>query len=78
MKFISYTAICIGFIVAAAAEGFCIGLLLSLAIAESVFHGEAPIGEGMVVFIVTVPCTLLSALFQYPFLWNKVRPALTN
>jgi hypothetical protein len=81
MRAISYTLISIGFILAAAAEGFCIGLLLSIVILLLFFHGDAfadSIGAGFLIMGMIVVCTFLSALFQLPLLWEKVRPELTK
>jgi hypothetical protein len=79
MRFISYTAICIGFILAAAAEGFCVGLLLSSVIVGIlILRGEDSIGLGLLIGIMAVLCAFMSALFQFPLLWNKVRPDLPN
>ena len=78
MRPISYTAICIGFILAAAAEGFCAGILLFLVVEAVCFHGETSIGSGLLLLVMVVFCSFMSALFQFPVLWNKVRPDLVT
>jgi hypothetical protein len=81
MRAISYTLISIGFILAAAAEGFCIGLLLSIVILSLFFHDAFSgdfVGPGLFMGVMIVVCTFLSALFQVPLLWEKVRPQLTK
>lgn len=78
MRPISYALICMGFMLAAAAEGFCIGLLLFVVVKALFFPGADFIGIGIVAILIVVSCTLLSALFQFPFLWNKARPDLAN
>ena len=78
MRPISYTLICIGLILAAAVEGFFAGILLFLVIDIVIFHRERSIGDGLLIIFIAGACTLLSPLFQFPFLWKKVRPDLPN
>jgi hypothetical protein len=80
MRAISYTLIAIGFILVTAAEGFCIGLVLSTVISSLPPHGDdlGAFLEAVFLPIMIVACTFLSALFQVPLLWQKVRPDLTN
>jgi hypothetical protein len=64
MKFISYTAISIGFIVVAAAEGFCVGLLLSFMLfGRVILNDEGSAALGFVIGAVTLFCAVMSALF---------------
>jgi hypothetical protein len=76
MRAISTMLFGLGLLIAAVAEGLCVGALLSLAMMWLFFPDSDFIGIGLFFLLVIGFCVLVCGLFGYVFLWDRARPDL--
>jgi hypothetical protein len=76
MRAISTILFGLGLLIAAVAEGVCVGALLSFAILRLFFPDWDFIGIGIFILLVVGLCVLMCGLFGFVFLCDRARPDL--
>ena len=76
MRAISTILFALGLLIAAVAEGLCVGAILSCAMVRLLFPDSDFIGIGTFILVILGFCVLMFGLFGFPFLWQRARPDL--